>query len=140
MAKRKRYSGEITINMTPMIDVVFQLIIFFIVTLQLDRDMINESIILAESPHGPALEQKEPRTVIIEVDQRGGISIGAARFTPRQLQGLLRNTVARHGFGVPILIRADENARHDHVRQVMDACSSVGLWRMKFAAIKEYAG
>lgn len=140
MSKRKRYSGEIGINMTPMIDVVFQLIIFFIVTLQLDRDMIDEDIILAESPHGPPLEQKEPRTVIIEVNRRGVISIGAARFTPLQLQGLLRNTVSRHGLGVPILIRADENARHEDVRQVMDACASVGLWRMKFAAIKEHAG
>ncbi len=140
MAKKKRIPGDMAINMTPMIDVVFQLIIFFIVTLQLDRDMINEEIRLADSPHGPVLEKKEPRTVIIEVNERGLISVGSARFSARQLQGLMQQTVNRHGYGVPILIRADRNARHSDVRQVMDACSSVGLWRMKFAAIKEPAG
>ncbi len=140
MPKRKRATEEMGINMTPMIDVVFQLIIFFIVTLQLDRDMLNEQIQLAEAPHSPAQEKREPRTVIIEIDQHGRISIGSAQFTPRQLQGLLRGTVARHGTRVPILIRADEDTNHEHIRRVMDACTSVGLWRLQFAAIKQHAG
>lgn len=140
MPKRKSAAARLDINMTPMIDVVFQLIIFFIVTLQLDRDMLNETIQLAESPHGPAQEKREPRTIIIEIDRHGRISIGSAQFTPRQLQGLLRVTVERHGSRVPILIRADGNASHEDVRRVMDACTSVGLWRMQFAAIKEHAG
>ncbi|EFK97443.1 Biopolymer transport protein ExbD/TolR, partial [sediment metagenome] len=47
---------ETTMDMTPMIDCVFQLMIFFIVTFKLDADMINEKIELAQSPHGPAIE------------------------------------------------------------------------------------
>ena len=58
-------------TMTPMIDVVFQLIIFFVVTAAAEKDQFNQKILLAFSPHGPAIEQKDPRTVTVEVDVEG---------------------------------------------------------------------
>ncbi len=37
------------------------------------------------------------------------------------------------------MIRGDAATRHEDVRKVMDACSAAGLWKIKFAAIKEKA-
>jgi biopolymer transport protein ExbD len=139
MARRGRSTGdERGIDMTPMIDVVFQLIIFFIVTIKLEKDMYKE-IRLADAEHGPAITEEDPRTVVITVDGRGQISIGAAVMSQRQLQGIMQNAVNTHGYNVPVLIRGDKDAHHSHVRAAMDACAAVGVWRMKFAAVKEYA-
>jgi biopolymer transport protein ExbD len=122
-----------------MIDMVFQLMIFFLVTIKMDQDQINENIKLAKSPHGPAIEERDPRTITIEVDKRGRISLGGTFMRPELLKAILQGAVYRTGFGVPILIRGDLQAPHSDIRRVMDICSGVGLWRIQFAAIQKAA-
>ena len=65
----KRRPAEGSVNMTPMIDVVFQLIIFFVCTIELEKAAIDESIRLAMAPHGPAIEEKNPLEVVIDVER-----------------------------------------------------------------------
>jgi biopolymer transport protein ExbD len=52
----------------------------------------------------------------------------------------MQGAVNRSGLGIPVLIRADAQATHADVRKAMDACTSVGLWRIKFVALKKPAG
>ncbi len=125
--------------MTPMIDVVFQMIIFFVATADMDRKAFDENIRLAMSPHAPAVEQRDPRTITVELDRRGRIHISRAILTPEQLNMVIRRTVQQYGQGVPVVIRGDGRTRHDDVRRVMDICAQNGLWRIKFAAVKERA-
>jgi biopolymer transport protein ExbD len=133
----RRSQEEVGLNMTPMIDIVFQLIIFFVVTTELDRQSFNERIILAFSPHGPAIEKRDPRTVTVEVDDKGRITIGSTRLTDEALVGMLKQAVAYGGATTPVQIRGDRNARHDAIRRVMEACGRAGLWRVSFVATKE---
>jgi biopolymer transport protein ExbD len=56
----KKRADEPGFNMTPMIDVVFQLIIFFVCTADMQQKAIDESIKLALAPHGKPVEQKDP--------------------------------------------------------------------------------
>lgn len=127
-------------NMTPMIDVVFQMIIFFVTTADMDRKAFDEKIRLALSPHGPAVEDKDPRTVTIEVDEKGRIQFGRGIYVSTDyLRSIMRKTVAEFGQTVPVVIRADGNVKHSDVKRVMDACSMAGLWKIKFAATKEQA-
>ena len=135
----KRSSEEVALNMTPMIDIVFQLIIFFVVTIELDRQVFNEKIILAESPSGPAIEKKDPRTVVIEVDPDGRTFIARRRLSFGALRSILRQAVARAGQGTPVQIRADRRTDHEHVRRAMEACGQAGIWRVSFVATKEKA-
>ena len=120
MARLSR--DEMSTDMTPMIDMVFQLMIFFIVTIKMDQDQINEEI-----------------TIIIEVDQRGRISLGGTFMRPGLLKAILQGAVSKTGFGIPILIRGDKATPHQDIRRVMDICSDVGLWRVQFAAIQKDA-
>ena len=131
--------GDFTPDMTPMIDMVFQLMIFFLVTIKMDQDMINKEIELSSAPHGPAIEERDPRTIIIEVDRRGRVSVGNVRMSPDYLRGILRTAVNRSGYGIPVLVRGDQKTQHADIKTVMDICSSVGLWRIRFAAIKAKA-
>lgn len=135
----KRSTEEVGVNMTPMIDIVFQLIIFFVVTTELDKQKFNESIILALSPHGPVIEKRDPRTVVIEVDDDGHISIAQNRMNIGFLIHALRQAVSSYGASTPVQIRADKGVKHEYVRQVMEACGQAGIWRISFVATKEEA-
>jgi biopolymer transport protein ExbD len=137
MAKLNR--EDVAMDMTPMIDMVFQLMIFFLVTIKMDQDQINETIKLARAPHGPIIEERDPRTIIIEVDKSGRISLGGTYMRPELLKAILQSSVYKTGFGIPILIRGHLTAPHQDIRRVMDICCSVGLWRIQFAAIQKDA-
>ncbi|MCO5045262.1 MAG: biopolymer transporter ExbD [Verrucomicrobia bacterium] len=136
MKKRPEEPG---INMTPMIDVVFQLIIFFVTTADMQQKAIDESIRLALAPHAKPVETRDPREVVIEVDKEGRISIARTYMTADYLYTLMKKTVADQGQTVPVIIRADGDTHHESVRAAMDACTKAGLWKMKFSAVKEKA-
>ena len=125
------------INMTPMIDIVFQMIIFFVLTVEMERDALDERIRLAMSPHGPAVEERDPRTVTIDVSDRGRLSIGRVPVSPEQLLAIMRRTVADYGQTTPVVVRGDMDVQHENIRRAMDICSQAGLYKIKFAAIKE---
>ena len=125
------------INMTPMIDIVFQMIIFFVLTVEMEKDQLDERITLAESPHGPEVVDRDPRTVTIDVTARGDISIGRIPLSSGQLLSIMRRAVVEYGQDTPVIIRGDGKTRHEEIRRVMDTCTRAGLYRVKFAAIKD---
>ncbi|MCU0858071.1 MAG: biopolymer transporter ExbD [Pontiellaceae bacterium] len=141
MRRFKQPDGSI--NMTAMIDVVFQMIIFFVCTVQLEQEAISEWIRLPDSPNGPMIaEEKDPRTITIEVDGQGKIFIARTRLSEEKLRKVLSKTVQDYGdYGpsIPIRIRADAAARHTDVKRVLDACSSAGLYKISFIATKDKA-
>ena len=132
----KRTTEGCEIDMTPMIDVVFQLIIFFIVTIQMEKNY-KEDIELEDSPHGPAITSKNlHRTMVIEVDKRGAISMNTVPLTTTQFRGIMITRYKNYG-QFPVLIRGDRRTPHKDIRRIMDICSGIGIWRINFAAIKE---
>ncbi|MCX7592098.1 MAG: biopolymer transporter ExbD [Kiritimatiellae bacterium] len=134
---RRRGIGECQMDMTPMIDCVFQLIIFFIVVISL-AEKKNEEIELAMGPHGPLLKdtEKNIRPLVIEVDKRGNLSMQGIRMTRQTLEHIVRFRRNRIG-DYPIMIRADYRTQHKDVRAVMDMCTKAGVYRVSFTAIKE---
>jgi len=134
MSKARRDQAEI--DMTPMIDVVFQLIIFFIVTIQMEKEM-NPDIKLPDAPDAPEITSGQPSTtLVVEVDRHGWISIHNAKMSGNQLLGVIQGRFNRYG-EFPVLIRGDGRTKHNDIRKVMDICTRVGLWRINFAGIKE---
>lgn len=133
--RRRRSADGCEIDMTPMIDVVFQMIIFFIVTIKMDEN-INEDIELEDARQSPTYKGDDPRTMVVEVDRRGWLSINNCQLTERKLGDIIRQRHKRFGT-FPVMIRADKRTQHKDVRKVMDLCTDVGIWRIDFAAIKE---
>jgi biopolymer transport protein ExbD len=137
--KRKARTEEGGINMTPMIDVVFQMIIFFVCTAELDRKAFDEKIVLAMSPHGPAVEKKDPRTITVEVDRKGQIKISRVPISFKTFHAIMVKAVGEYGQTVPVVIRGDGYTKHEDIKRVMDACTAAKIWKVKFAAVKERA-
>lgn len=138
MKKRARLE-EGGINMTPMIDVVFQLIIFFITAVDMQNKALEMQIRLSMAPHGPPVEQQDPRTIFVDVDVQGNAFIARRQFSLGALRAILTKAVAEYGSTLPVVIRGDADTRHEYIRRVMDVCTQAGLYKVKFAAIKESA-
>ena len=135
----RRHSGGCELDMTPMIDVVFQMIIFFIVTVKFTENF-NEDIRLENGPNAQEIKTKDmAATMIVEVDKRGWISLNGAQTTPAQLRSLIKRRYDRMG-EFPVLIRGDYRTKHRDIRTVMDICSESGIYQITFVAIKEPRG
>ncbi|MDA1043616.1 MAG: biopolymer transporter ExbD [Verrucomicrobia bacterium] len=135
MAKRgrsRRDDGKL--DMTPMIDIVFQLIIFFIVTMVITKD-VNPDIVLPPAPNAPEIDLADT-TLVVEVNQNGWISIHGVQLSEAQLRTVVQRRFDVYG-EFPVVIRGDHRARHKHIKNVMDLVSGIGLWKINFVAIKE---
>ncbi len=138
---RKHPDEYLSGNLTAMIDVVFQLIIFFVATVSLQDTVSDQRIRLAMAPSGKPVTTKDPREVYIDVDKSGQLRIARYPYSHREVAFILKKIVQDNGNNqVPVIIRGDENARHDAVKNVMDACAAAGIWKIKFAALKERGG
>ena len=135
----KKNYPDAQLDMTPMIDVVFQLIIFFITTVDMESKALDTKVRMAMSPNGPVEDVKDPRTVVVDVDSDGAISIMKTRLSEGQLLNILNKARNSSGQSTPVVIRGDLAAKHEQVKRVMDICGKAGLWKIRFAALKEKA-
>ncbi len=145
MARRPQENPQL--DMTPMIDVVFELIIFFVVTLT-EAQKKDETIELETGQHGIVLTADElpPERMQIDiasVDKSGRrlkaprISMGDQTMTKEEVKARVKQRMERYGHEFPVLIRADFETPHSAVKDVMDACTSAGIWKISFMAVAE---
>ena len=135
----KKQYADAKLDMTPMIDVVFQLIIFFVVTAAMQDKAMETNVRMAMAPNGPIESVKDPRTVTVDVVEDGTIQIMKTRLSEGQLFTILNNARKTSGQSTPVVIRGDLLAKHEAVKRVMDICGKAGLWKIRFAALKERA-
>jgi biopolymer transport protein ExbD len=135
----KKNHPDAQMDMTPMIDVVFQFIIFFITTVDMESKALETKVRMAMSPHGPVEEVKDPRTVVVDVDSQGIASIMRTPLNEDRLYTILRNAAISSGQSTPLVIRGDTQATHEQIKRVMDIAGKAGLWKIRFAALKEKA-
>jgi biopolymer transport protein ExbD len=137
---RARDDAALETPVSALIDVVFQLIIFFVVTAAIDRDVVDESIRLAQAKYVAAVEKNDPRTVLVNVAEDGAINIAMQPLNLVQLQQILSATRTQSGDSVPIVIRADGTAIYRHVDGVMQAVGKAGMYRVQLSALSTGEG
>ena len=117
---RKTFENP-SLDMTPMIDVVFELIIFFVVTLT-QANAKDETVRLEDGKHGIELTPDElpPTHLIVDIARTGRISMCDVTITPAELGRRVKERMRKYG-EFPVLIRADFNCRHEAVARVMNA-------------------
>lgn len=138
MARSKKRSGGnegVSTPISSMIDIVFLLIIFFVVTAAIDKEVEDERINLARAPHGKPVVKKDPNSVIINVHKDGMLTIGMIPVSMSQISDILRETFTNTGGNITIVIRGDKDVQHGYIRKVMDAVTETGLYKIKFVTI-----
>ena len=138
MAKKPN-NEDVSLDMTPMIDVVFQLIIFFVVTLKMTDDK-DTSIKLADGRNGIVLTQDElpPSQLTIDVAKSGRISMSNITMSDAMIVDAVKKRVRAYGTDFPCMIRADKETPHMYVAKVMNLCAAAGMWKVSFVAIQEH--
>ncbi len=141
-SKKPQMDDTAEVPISSMIDVVFLLIIFFVVTAAVDKDIEDEAVILAEAPHGKPVTKKDPRSIVINVHQDGVMTMGLNdNITREQISRELKTMMAQYAEkgipaeDIPIIIRGDYHAQHGFIKQAMDAVTDTGLYTVKINAM-----
>lgn len=132
---RERGDDTLETPITSMIDIVFLLIIFFVVTASVDKDVVDEQINLAQAKAAPAIETTDPRAVTINLRKNGEINVAMRPMSHSDLSNLLVTLRVQAGNSMPVLIRCDGKARYKDISKVMDAASRAGLYRVRIVAM-----
>ncbi len=136
MKLRCRVPNPVGFQLAPMLDVVFLLLIFFVVT---QKFMLNEQDLKVKVPSAPQTSEEAARAIdeiIINVreDEQGEIvvTIDREQFTLDQLQSRLQN-MARLNPNQPVRIRGDAETRWQKIVDVISRCNAAKIWNVSFS-------
>ncbi len=122
--KDRNKGGDAKLEMTPMIDVVFQLLIFFIITLK-EHDILSQLDAMRPAPDKNATPNNPSEPIKISIDAGGIIFKGR----PVSAQGLSKSlaSIAKYNKKATIMIQCEANSRHGKLVEVLDVCNQNGL-------------
>jgi len=132
MKRRSRPEGGTPIS--SLIDVVFLLIIFFVVTAAQEKELIDRTIELAQAQEVKAAEEKNPMTITLNLRKDGSLNIAKRPVSLSELRSILRGTYQDVGGTVPILIRADGETPYRYVDRIQTVIKESGFYKIKLAA------
>ena len=135
MNLRPRRSEPPRVDITPLIDVVFLMLIFFMVSTTFE----HQSRIQIELPEATAQPNKpEDESLEILIDAQGRYFLGDQQVVNTELKtlkGAIRKAVGQREV-MPVIIRADARTPHQAVIRALDATSQLGLVNISLATSK----
>jgi biopolymer transport protein ExbD len=123
---------ENEINLTPMLDVVFIMLIFFIVT----ASFIKEAGIDVNRPDAPTADKQEDAAILIAISENDEIWIDRREVDPRAVRGNIERLHAENPKG-SIVIQADKESTNEALVVVMEAAKQAGVTNVAIAAVTE---
>ena len=127
--RRDRRKSESEVNLTPMLDVVFIMLIFFIVT----ASFVKESGIEINRPGASTAVRKEKGNILIAISANNEIWMNRRQVDPRALRANIERAHAENPKG-SVIIQADKDAKTGLLVKVMDAARSAGVKSISLAA------
>ena len=127
MKIRSDKSGGATVEMTPLIDIMFTLIIFFLATATFQEEERDIEINVPSNTSGKTLSTA-PKLIVINVKQDGTYKLGAQSMRLDNIKLKLR-AAAEEDPEQRVLVRADGEARHKHVAAAVAAAKGSGIHR-----------
>jgi biopolymer transport protein ExbD len=121
------------IPLTPMIDVVFLLLCFF-VTSQIFSQWETEIDVALPTAQTGDMPQRLPGEVIINVRADGTTVVNGQMLEEAQLRSMMDRLVQLFP-GQPVLLRADKTTDYQFVIRVLDTCRQADIWNISFATL-----
>jgi biopolymer transport protein ExbD len=125
-------------QMAPMIDIVFLLLIFFIVTWQFSRDEMDLKIAVPTSEEG-AEPERVLGEIILNVRADGDVSVWGQTRSRAELRELLAAIAEQHE-NQPVRVRGDAMTPFEEIVRVIDTCQQAGIWNISFATQRPESG
>ncbi|MBN8457229.1 MAG: biopolymer transporter ExbD [Verrucomicrobia bacterium] len=120
-----------SMQLAPMIDIVFLLLIFFIVTWQYTRSETELSVSVPTAEEG-AQKNRVRGEIIINVLSDGSLKVEGSVVNLAQLREKL-SLVAKQFKNQPVRIRGDGGVSYQRIVEVIDTCQKSGIWNISFA-------
>lgn len=131
--EKKRNVDDLQLEMTPMIDVVFQLLIFFIVTIK-QEDILSRLDVIRPAPDpNPPKEEKLHELLEITIYKEGYVLRGRA-VSAQSLEQYL-TTVSSLNKNVSVIIRCTMDSPHYFLVRLLDICYKLGLRELSVFSI-----
>ena len=127
--RRQQEVEESEVNLTPMLDVVFIMLIFFIVT----ASFVKEAGIDITRPPAATAERKERGNILVAITKDNQIWIDRRQVSPQALRANIERLHAENPQG-SVVIQADEKSQNGLLVRVMDAARLAGVSSVALAA------
>ena len=131
MIGRGRRSAVAELNIAPLIDMIFILLIFFLVT----TSFVKEAGVEVHRPIASSAVSKEKTNLVVAVTHEGTIYVEGRSLDVRSVRAYMERFLAETPKG-SVVIAADKDSRTGLVIQVLDACRLAGIKNVSVAARK----
>ena len=133
-ATRRRSIG---FNMTSLIDIVFLLIIFFLVASHIARSEAVEAVNLPEASEVLSETGRTPQRLVVTVMADRSLSVASREVTLAQLEQIILAASKESGRGFELNIRADRNATYAEVEPLLLTCARLGVTQVGFNVLQK---
>lgn len=130
------HSRTVQFNVTPLIDVVFLLIIFFLVSSHLAQQETQVELRLPSADSTQQLETETTPRVTINVLADGQLLLGSERVAEDEVSRRLQIERAETSGELEVRIRADRETAYQHIEPLLLACVEARIWNVSFAVKK----
>ena len=114
------------LNLTPMIDMVFNLLIFFMVVSRFAQEDRELDVILPSASEARPLTAR-PKEVFVNIDQQGRYFVEGNILEEPEVEAYLVRAARDNPLGQSVVIRADKRVQFDSVVVVMNLCNKAGI-------------
>jgi biopolymer transport protein ExbD len=120
--------GSAEVNLSPLIDMVFLLLIFFMVT----TVFVQETGVEVQKPKAATATDLEKSSILIAVTQEGRVVYGGEQIGIARVRGMVARQLRERD--MPVVVIADETSHTGVVVQVIDQCKLGGAKQVSIAA------
>jgi len=123
-------SGEPGIDLSPMLDCVFILLIFFIVT----TTFVDETGVEVDKPQAASAAQLEKTSIMIALTKKGEVVYGGREIGINGVQPLVKRMIAKED--VPVIVQADKEAPAGLLVRIIDESKLAGATKVSIASAR----
>lgn len=125
LIKVREQNSQVAIELTPIIDMVFLLLVFFLVATTFAQEERETQIALPVSKSSGPISAML-RALVVNIDADGGIIVGGRQVEPEALRTIVEEAVAANP-ELKVTLRGDRATAYENVVRVLDICKSSGV-------------
>ncbi|MBI2195079.1 MAG: biopolymer transporter ExbD [Planctomycetes bacterium] len=138
MMFRRSSQEEVGFQMAPMIDIIFTLLLFYIVTTALQQQEKEITIALPQSKAGEE-KGRFPSEIVINVTEAGDIVVGPEKLTLEVLSEKLKQLAEFYQDSMPpaVIVRGDKKAVYGRIVEILDICAQASMHNVSFVSVEK---
>ncbi len=128
--------NAVSLNLTPMIDVVFLLIIFFLVSSSLIQQETSLELALPNARTGRRPAEDDSRKEVLNIPVPGSLLLRTTPITLEGLKGYFAEQKKKGKKNIEVVLRTGPDVRYEEVEPILLLCAESGIWNVSFSTVR----